>query len=89
MGNGDSRDNCSNAHALDWNGNAYYAGDVYVAGDGANDFAGMKKLATEAFVTEAITIDYDNLAFDTTEIVFNQNTSVILDQAMLGQTVLG
>ena len=87
-GNGTEVNDRSNAHALDWNGNAYYAGDVYVTGDGKNDFAGSKKLATEAFVTEAITIDYDNLVFDTTEIVFNQDTAVILGQAMLGQTVL-
>ena len=46
-GNGESDLNRSNAHALDWNGNAYYAGNVYVTGDGKNDFAGAKKLATE------------------------------------------
>lgn len=40
-------------------------------------------------IRAALTINYDNLAFDTTEIVFNQDTSVILDQAMLGQAVLG
>ena len=54
-GNGSTHEDRSNAHALDWNGNAYYAGDVYVQGDGKNDFAGMKKLATEDFVTAALT----------------------------------
>lgn len=39
-------------------------------------------------IRAALTINYDNLVFDTTEIVFDQNTFVILDQAMLGQTVL-
>lgn len=53
-GNG-AYDARSNAHALDWNGNAYYAGNVYVAGDGKNDFSGAKKLATEDFVTAALT----------------------------------
>ena len=55
IGNGDREEERSNAHALDWNGNAYYAGDVYVTGDGKNDFAGSKKLATEDFVTAALT----------------------------------
>lgn len=50
VGNGTSDDNRSNAHALDWNGNAYFAGDVYTNGDGKNDFAGMKKLATTEYV---------------------------------------
>lgn len=40
-------------------------------------------------IRAALTINYDDLAFDTTEIVFNQGTAVILDQAMLGQAVLG
>ena len=53
-GNGEYNDR-SNAHALDWNGNAYYAGDVYVTGDGKNDFAGAKKVATEEYVDEAVT----------------------------------
>ena len=28
VGNGDDEDNRSNAHTLDWNGNAWFAGDV-------------------------------------------------------------
>ena len=54
VGNGSSRSNLSNAHALDWDGNAYFAGEVYVNGDGANNFANNKKLATEEFVTNQI-----------------------------------
>lgn len=50
VGNGTSESNRSNAHTLDWDGNAYYAGDVYVQGNGANDFSGAKKLATESSV---------------------------------------
>lgn len=58
IGNGTDFDDRSNAYALDWNGNAYYAGDVYVQGDGKNDFSGAKKLATEEYVDNAaVSID--------------------------------
>lgn len=41
----------SNAHTLDWSGNAWYAGDVYVGStSGTNKDAGSKKLATEEYV---------------------------------------
>lgn len=52
VGNGTSDTNRSNAHTMDWNGNAWYAGDVYVgstSGTGMDN--GSKKLATEDFVT--------------------------------------
>ena len=40
---------------MDWDGNAYYAGDVYVQGDGATvGFDGAKKLATEEYVNAQI-----------------------------------
>lgn len=38
----------SNAHTLDWDGNAWYAGDVYVGG--TDQTTGSSKLATEAYV---------------------------------------
>lgn len=38
----------SNAHTLDWNGNAWYAGDVYVGGTSQD--TDSKKLATEEYV---------------------------------------
>lgn len=45
----------SNAYALDWDGNGYFAGDVYVQGNGKTfDFEGKKKLATESYVDDAI-----------------------------------
>lgn len=41
----------SNAHTLDWNGNAWYSGDVYVGStSGKNKDEGSKKLATEEYV---------------------------------------
>ena len=52
VGNG-SREKRSNAHTLDWNGNAWYQGDVYVGSNsGVIRDEGSKKLATEDFVSE-------------------------------------
>ena len=46
VGNGDTVR--SNAHTLDWNGNAWFAGDVYVGStSGTNKDEGSKKLLTE------------------------------------------
>lgn len=46
-------------------------------------------LATQIGEIKAeLTINYDELAFDTTEIVFDSNESAVLGQAMLGQLVL-
>lgn len=57
VGNGESEDARSNAHTLDWDGNAWYAGDVYVGSiTGTNIDSGAKKLATEDFVTEKINL---------------------------------
>ena len=44
----------SNAYTLDWSGNGWFAGDVYVGStSGTNKDEGSKKLATEDFVTSA------------------------------------
>lgn len=62
IGNG-TLANRSNAHAVDWDGNAYYAGDVYVQGDGMTfEFDGKKKLATESYVDSKIPTPEDALA---------------------------
>ena len=51
IGNG-TEDIPSNAATVDWNGNAWYAGDVYVGStSGTNKDAGSKKLATEEYVS--------------------------------------
>lgn len=45
----------SNAHTLDHQGNAWYAGDVYVGSTaGKNKDAGSKKLATEEYVNNSL-----------------------------------
>jgi hypothetical protein len=48
VGNGTSDRARSNAHTLDWSGNAWFAGDVYVGStSGVNKDEGSKKLLTE------------------------------------------
>lgn len=55
VGNGASDENRSNAHTLDWDGNAWYQGDVYVGStSGTNKDEGSKKLATEEYVDNAL-----------------------------------
>ena len=58
VGNGRSVTDRSNAHTLDWSGNAWFAGDVYVGStSGKNKDAGSKKLATEEYVDGRIQED--------------------------------
>ena len=55
VGNGSSDSNKSNAHTLDWQGNAWFAGDVYTGStSGTNKDDGSKKLATEEYVTNLV-----------------------------------
>lgn len=52
VGNGNSDDKRSNAHTLDWEGNAWFAGNVYVGStSGTNKDEGSVKLATEDQLT--------------------------------------
>lgn len=54
-GNGTSMYTRSNAHTLDWSGNAWFAGDIYVGStSGTNRDDGSKKLATEEKVAEMV-----------------------------------
>lgn len=54
VGNGDSTTR-SNAHTLDWDGNAWFAGDVYVGStSGTNKDDGSKKLATEEYADNKV-----------------------------------
>jgi hypothetical protein len=45
VGNGEDSNNRSNAHTLDWDGNAWYAGDVYVGGSGQDDGERLAKMS--------------------------------------------
>ena len=61
VGNG-TNSKRSNAHTLDWNGNAWFAGDVYVGSTSrTNKDTGSKKLATEEYVGNQITANAPNL----------------------------
>lgn len=58
VGNGTRDSDRSNAHTLDWSGNAWFAGDVYVGStSGTNKDAGSKKLITADEVAGAINLD--------------------------------
>lgn len=49
VGNGSNIDLRSNAHTVDWNGNAWYAGDIKVGGNSYSD-ENAKTLATQDYV---------------------------------------
>lgn len=66
VGNG-SFSGSSNAHTLDWDGNAWFAGDVYVGStSGVNKDSGSKKLVTvdemNAAIATAIEAAFANVA---------------------------
>ena len=55
VGNGTTYNARSNAHTLDWQGNAWFAGDVYTGStSGTNKDDGSKKLATEEYVINLV-----------------------------------
>lgn len=60
VGNGATEHARSNAHTLDWDGNGWFAGNVYIGStSGTNKDDGSKKLATEEYVnniTPAFTV---------------------------------
>lgn len=54
VGNGTSDSKRSNAHTLDWDGNAWFAGDIYVGStSGTNKDEGSKKLVTVDDIAQA------------------------------------
>lgn len=59
VGNGHVEFARSNAHTLDWNGNAWFAGDVYTgSASGTNKDAGSKVLATKEYVDSKTSANY-------------------------------
>lgn len=88
IGNGTSTSNRSNAHTLDWSGNAWFAGDVYTGStSGTNKDAGSKKLATEDYVGTTIT-NYKNVAngiagLDSNSKISNSQISTIATSAIV------
>ena len=82
VGNGTSGSARSNAHTLDWNGNAWFAGDVYVGGTSQD--TDSKKLATEEYVDESVNGLFDNVALNETE---TTDTHTVLDFYSNGEVV--
>jgi hypothetical protein len=80
----------SNAYALDWHGNAYFDGDVFVQGDGKTlNFDGAKKVATEEYVDTKVAelVDSAPETLDTLKevadaIATNASTAEALNQAI-------
>lgn len=59
VGNGSSDSNRSNVHTLDWQGNAWFAGDVYTGStSGTNKDVGSKVLATKEYVDSKTSANY-------------------------------
>lgn len=55
VGNGEDLNARSNSHTLDWQGNAWFSGDIYTGStSGINMDDGSKKLATEEYVDEKV-----------------------------------
>lgn len=55
LGNGTAYTTKSNAHTIDWSGNAWFSGDVYTGStSGTNKDEGSKKLATEEYVNNLV-----------------------------------
>ena len=79
VGNGGSYSNKSNAHTLDWSGNAWFAGDVYTGStSGKNKDDGSKKLATEDMVNTSLSSKQDILVSGT-------NIKTINNESILGE----
>lgn len=92
IGNGvkhtDGSGGSSNAHTVDWDGNAWYAGDVFVGGTGQDD-VNAKKLATEEYVDTSVANlvnsapeTMDTLGELATAMQENQNVVDTLNQAI-------
>ena len=78
IGNGTSDTERSNAHTLDWEGNAWYSGDVYVGStSGTNKDEGSKKLATEEYVDELVAASIENN--EQVQVDWNQNDETAPD----------
>ena len=81
IGNGKSDTERSNASTVDWQGNVWYAGDVYVGStSGTNRDDGSKKLATEEYTNIQIIEKTDQIYNPTSE---NAQSGKAVAQAIL------
>lgn len=63
IGNGLGDTSRSNAHTIDWDGNAWFQGNVYVSSiSGTNKDRGSKILATQEYVDNAVSKDGKGLS---------------------------
>lgn len=88
VGNGTTEYRRSNAHTLDWSGNAWYQGDVYVGStSGTNKDNGSKKLASEEYVETAVAnlVDSSPDALNT----LNELAAALGDDPNFATTVTG
>ena len=77
IGNGTSDTARSNAATVDWNGNAWYAGDVYTGStSGTNKDEGSKKLATEEYVNSSIAAGGADISLGLTSAAVGQTIKV-------------
>ena len=51
VGNGTSNSNRKNIHTIDWGGNGWFAGDIYVGGTGQDD-VNASKVCTESYINQ-------------------------------------
>ena len=63
IGNGEEEGSRSNAHTLDWEGNAWFAGDVYVKGSGQNDTENVHKLSYDSIEQQNTNSPHKNIKF--------------------------
>ena len=63
IGNGTSNSKRSNAHTLDWEGNAWFAGDVYVKGSGQDDTENVHKLSYDSIEQQNANSPHKNIKF--------------------------
>lgn len=83
VGNGTSDNARSNAHTLDWDGNAWFQGNIYVGGTGQDD-ENAKKLATEESVTAISTLVGDkSVATQISEAMANAGGGVDADTELI------
>lgn len=82
VGNGTSDSARSNAHTLDWSGNAWFAGDVYVGStSGTNKDDGSQKLVNSNEVLSAI--ENASETYFATQGLFESNDFTVLDTPSL------
>ena len=89
VGNGSSDTARSNAHTLDWNGNAWFAGNVRVGGtyNSGAGIVGAKALATEEYVDSAVSSGVGSIVIDDALSTTSTNAvqNKVITSAMVGQ----